>query len=209
MRALGIAVVGGLFALGEASVFQFSGYFTLSVHGWSPGQFSLMFIFGGAVGIIGNVIAGRLGDHLGRRAVGFVFLSLFPLFAWLFYNGPGWSLPIAWALFIFCTTAGGVIIRAFSTELFPTSHRGTAAAWLSLVQTLGWAAGLALVGLGTREPGDMARMTSLVSLAVLAAAVALLRLPETRGQELEAISGEKTTVRPALAAGQAESGRMP
>jgi predicted MFS family arabinose efflux permease len=187
MRALGIAAAGGLMAVGEAAVFQFTGYFTLTVHGWTPGQYSLMFIFGGAVGIIGNVVAGRLGDRVGRRTVGFVFLALFPVFAWLFYHGPGWSLPIAWALFVFCNTAGGVVVRAFSTELFPTSFRGTSAAWLSLVQTIGWAIGLGLVSLGT----DIARMTSLISLVVLVAAVALLALPETFRQELEAISHDE------------------
>ena len=55
-----------------------------------------MFIFGGAVGIIGNVFAGRLGDAIGRRWVGFGMLALFPLFAWIFYHGPSWSLPLAW-----------------------------------------------------------------------------------------------------------------
>jgi putative MFS transporter len=187
-RATGIAVVGGLFAIGEVSVFQFSGYFALSEHGWSPGQFSLMFILGGTIGILGNVAAGRLGDEIGRRTVGFVFLSLFPAFAWIFYNGPGWSLPLGWTGFVFCTTAGGVIVRAFSTELFPTSHRGTSAAWLSLIQALGWAAGLAIVGLGTQETGDIARMTGITSLAVLAGGFAILFLPETRRRELEEIS---------------------
>jgi MFS family permease len=189
-RALALALVGCLFAIGEASVFQFVGYFTLTVHHWTPGEFSLMFILGGAVGIIGNIISGRLGDRIGRRTIGFVFLSLFPVFAWLFYNGPGWILPIAWALFVFCNTAAGVVVRAFSTELFPTSHRGTSAGWLFLVQTFGWAIGLALVGLGTREGVDIARMTSLISLSVAVAAFALLLLPETYRQELEALSHE-------------------
>lgn len=184
-RALGIALVGGLMAIGEAAVFQFTAYFVLTVHGWSPGDFALMFILGGAVGIIGNIVAGRIGDRVGRRVVGFVFLSLFPLFAWLFYHGPGWSLPIAWALFVFCNTAGGVVVRAFSTELFPTSYRGTSAAWLSLIQTLGWALGLALVSLAG---GDLAVATSRIALVVLVAALALLALPETFRQELEAIS---------------------
>lgn len=191
LRVFGLAVVGGLFSFGEASVFQFTGYFTMTVHGWSPGQFSLMFVLGGAVGIIGNVVAGRLGDVVGRRTVGFAFLALFPLSAGLFYNGSGWVLPIAWTMVIFCTTAGSVTVRAFSTELFPTSHRGTAAAWLSLVQTLGWAAGLAVVGSGIQEAGDMAVMTTRVSMVVFGAALALLFLPETFRQELEILSHEE------------------
>lgn len=190
-RALGIAIVGLLFSIGEASVFQFTGYFTQTIHGWTPGEFSLMFILGGAVGIIGNVAAGRLGDRIGRKVIGFAFLALFPLFAILFYHGPGWSLPIAWAAFVFCNTAGGVVVRALSTELFPTSHRGTAAAWLSVVQTIGWAAGLAIVGAGTYDPGDIAAMTSRISLVVLVSAFMLLLLPETYRQELESISADE------------------
>jgi putative MFS transporter len=187
-RALGIAVVGGLMAIGESAVFQFTAYFTLTVHGWSPGEFALMFILGGAVGIMGNVVAGRIGDRVGRRVVGFVFLALFPVFAWLFYHGPGWVLPLAWALFVFCNTAGGVIVRALSTELFPTSYRGTSAAWLSLVQTVGWALGLALVSL---IGGEIAAATSWISMVVVVAACALLALPETYRQELEAISHDE------------------
>jgi putative MFS transporter len=184
-RALGIALVGGAMAIGESAVFQFTAYFVLTVHGWSPGDFALMFIIGGGVGIIGNIVAGRIGDRVGRRIVGFVFLALFPVFAWVFYHGPGWVLPIAWSLFVFCNTAGGVVVRAFSTELFPTSYRGTSAAWLSLVQTLGWALGLALVSL---VGGEIASATSWISTVVLVAACALLALPETYQQELEAIS---------------------
>jgi putative MFS transporter len=184
-RALGIAVVGGLMAVGESAVFQFTAYFVLTVHGWSPGDFALMFIVGGGVGIVGNIVAGRIGDRVGRRVVGFCFLALFPVFAWVFYHGPGWVLPIAWSVFVFCNTAGGVVVRAFSVELFPTSYRGTSAAWLSLIQTLGWALGLALVSL---VGGAIATATSWISLVVLVAAFALLALPETYQQELEAIS---------------------
>lgn len=199
-RALGVAAAGGLMAVGESAVFQFTGYFTLTVHQWTPAQFSLMYILGGGVGIIGNVVAGRLGDRIGRRIIGAVFLCLFPLFAWIFYHGPGWSLPIAWTLFVFCNTAGGVVVRAFSTELFPTSYRGTSAAWLSLVQAIGWSLSLVLVGLGTGSAGNIAYMTSLTSLVALGAAVALLALPETYRQELETISHDETEAPPAAAA---------
>jgi MFS family permease len=190
LRAIGITVAAGLFAIGETSVFQFTGYFTQHVRGWSPAEYSAMVLVGGGVGVLGNLVAGQLADRIGRRVVGGLAIGFFPAFAWLFYGGPGWSVPIAWTAFIFCETAAGAIIRAFSTELFPTAQRGTSAGWVSLVQTLGWAGGLWLVGLGTRVPGDIARLTSLVSLVALPGAATMLLLPETRRRELEAISPE-------------------
>jgi putative MFS transporter len=193
-RAAVITLAAWLFAFAEVSVFQFTSYFTQTVHAWAPGDYSAMVLVGGGFGIVGNVVAGRLGDRLGRRLVGALFVGLFPACAWLFYRGPGWGVPFAFALVVFCQTAGGVVIRTLSAELFPTSHRGTSAGWVALVQTLGWAAGLAVAGLGVRAPGDIARMTTLLSLAALLAAVALLLLPETRRRELEAISDDDTEV---------------
>ncbi len=188
-RTIILGLVGFLFAIGELPVFQFSSYFVQTRHGWSTGQYSLMFLLGGTIGILGNVFAGRLGDRVGRRWVGSVFLALFPVFAALFYHGPGWSLPIAWALFIFCTTAGGVTIRALSTELFPTAYRSTAAAWLSFSITLGWAAGLwAVSGDPTAETTGIATQITIISTSVFIAAALVLLLPETAGRELEEIS---------------------
>jgi len=194
MRALAIGLVGGLAPVGSMAAFQFSGYFTQTVHGWEPWRFSAMVIFGGGIGIIGNVVAGRLGDRIGRRVVGLFFMTLYPVAVWVFYRGPGWSVPGAWVLLVFCATASEVIIRALSTELFPTSHRSAAAGWLSFVNTIGAATGLWLVGLGTREPGDLARMISLLSLAVAVAGLFLLALPETNRRELEAISADDACV---------------
>ena len=83
-----------------------------------------------------------------------------------------------------------MIARALSTELFPTAYRGTAAGLLALAQTLGWGAGLALVGAIAEAAGDLARATSLVALVTLGAAILLLAFPETSRRELEATSGE-------------------
>lgn len=187
-RAAVVATAASLGAVGSISVFQFTAYYALKVHGWAPAQFSLMVIAGGAIGIVGNIAAGRLGDRIGRRIVGLIFLSGFPLFSWVYYNGPSWTLPIGWIGLVFCATAGQVITRALSTELFPTSQRGTAAGWLSLVETLGAAAGLALLSLDSETPADIARMTSLLAVAVFVAGLSLQLLPETRQRELEAIS---------------------
>lgn len=187
-RAAMVATAAGLGSIGSISVFQFTAYYALKVHGWVPAQFSAMVIVGGAIGIIGNIAAGRLGDRFGRRYVGLAFLSAFPFFAFIYYNGPGWCLPVGWIGLVFCATAGQVITRALSTELFPTSQRGTAAGWLSLVETLGAAVGLVLLGMRSETPADIARMTSLLAMAVFLAGLSLLLLPETNRRELEAIS---------------------
>jgi MFS family permease len=188
-RTAALGLAGLLVAVGEVAVFQFTGWYTQTVHGWSPGEYSTMVIAGGAIGIVGHVVAGRLSDRLGRRLIGFVVLAVFPLTAWLFYRGAGWLIPLGWILFVFCGTAGDIVLRSLSTELFPTAHRGTSAGWLSFVQTLGWAIGLALVGvLAGQQDGGIARATSALAFVVMAGGAALFLLPETRRRELEAIS---------------------
>jgi MFS family permease len=99
-------------------------------------------------------------------------------------------VPLGFGLFVFCSTASGVIIRAFSTELFPTSHRGTAAGWIAFVQALGWSVGLWLAGAIARIRGTLFDATTGLAFAALGAGVLLLFLPETRQRELEEISGE-------------------
>jgi MFS family permease len=190
-RVAAMAAVAALLGVGEVAAFQFTSYFAISAHGWTPAQYSSMVLLGGGVGIVGNVAAGRLGDRIGRRRVGAGFLTVLPFFAILFYNGPSWALPIGFAGFVFCATAGEVIVRALSTELFPTSHRGTSTGWAQLLQTLGWAGGLMLIS-GAQNIHEIARYTSLLVPLTIVAAVLLFALPETHRRELEALSHEET-----------------
>jgi MFS family permease len=189
-RAARLTTATLLVSVGDVATFQFTSYFAKEVHGWRPAEYATMFILAGAIGIVGNWAAGRLGDVIGRRRVGAGFFAAFPVAAVLFYNGPGWTMPLAFGAFVFCQTAGGTIIRALSTELFPTAHRGTSAGWISLVQTAGWALGLSMIGLWATDAAGIARATSAVSFAVLAGGLVLLGLPETRRRELEHISEE-------------------
>jgi len=179
-----------LVAVGDVAVFQFTAYYAQTVHGWTPGEYAVMFIVAGAVGVIGNIVAGRLADVVGRRTVGVSALVVFPVTAWCFYFGPGWMMPIAFAAFVFCQTAGVTMLRALSSELFPTSYRGTATAWAMLAQTVGWASGLWLLAVGTRRGADLASTTSQLAAVVLVGGLLLLALPETGRRELEAISDE-------------------
>lgn len=189
-RLLGVTLAGTLYSAGEIGVFQFCGYFTLNTHGWEPWRFSLMVVGAGAVGMVGNVVAGRLGDAVGRRPVGFAVAASFPILAWLFYHVPGFYLPVLWAFLTVCSVSCNVTIRALATEVFPTSHRGTSGGWLTLVQTLGTAGGLGLVSVGIAQGATLPFMVSVLAILTIVAGASLFLLPETSGRELEEISTE-------------------
>ncbi|UCE84837.1 MAG: MFS transporter [Deltaproteobacteria bacterium] len=187
-RAVGIAAVGFLPSVGLISAFQFTGYFTQAIHGWSRAEYAAMVFLAGAIGIIGNVAAGHLGDRFGRRRVGFLLLGTFPLWVTVFYNGPGWSLPFMWIGLVFSSSGGRVILRALAAELFPTSQRASSSGLFAILDTLGAALGLFILYFGSVEPGDFIGMTSALAFAVFAGAALLVFFPETRRRELEAIS---------------------
>jgi len=190
-RAVGIGLIGALSAAGHSSVYNFSSYFVQSVHGWSPGNYTVMMIAAGLVGIIGYPFTGRLADRTGRRSAGFALFAAFPLLALVFYQGPGWVLPLVWVPIIFTLTGGNTIARALGGELFPTSYRGTSAGWLQLAEAVGRSGGLFLVGAGTSRAIDIASMISGVAFASLLAGIVLLMLPETGRRELEEISADR------------------
>jgi putative MFS transporter len=187
-RAVGIALVGFVPAIGLISAFQFTGYFTQTVHGWSRGEYAAMVVLAGGLGIIGNVAAGRLGDRFGRRRVGILLLGSFPFFAAGFYNGPGWSLPITWIGLVFASSGGRVILRALASELFPTSQRASASGLFAILDTAGASLGLFILYFGSAQEGDFIGMTTVLAFAVLLGSSVLLFLPETRQRELESIS---------------------
>ncbi len=190
LRALAITAMGGLAAASHAAVFMFTSFFVQDVHGWLPWQYSLMFVLAGGVGIVGNVVAGRLGDVIGRRVIGFTFLSSFPFFGWAFYAGPSAFIPLAWVLLVFAVMAGNVSLRAIATEIFPTAHRGTATGWLFLVETVGAFVGLQLVFRLTHTTSFDPTPVIMVGFMILLGAFFIVLVPETRRRELEAISSE-------------------
>lgn len=187
-RTAGVIFVAAVSSFGHSVVYAFIGYFVLEYRAWEPWQYSAMVVLCGALGVVGNVHAGRLADRHGRRVVGLAVLGVFPVFAWLFFRGPGWILPVVWVLLVLVTMAGNVILRAFATELFPTSQRGTSAGMMSLAETFGAGVGLLSLSLLVAERGDLIAVLPVVASATLLAAVVILFLPETRQRELESIS---------------------
>jgi MFS family permease len=174
---------------GNASGFLFP-KFLQDAHHWSPGNVSSLFFFGGAVGIVGSIIAGRMSDRFGRRVMGTAFLFLAPLFTIWMYTASGWSIVPAWVLGTFFDFAGSMILSAYSAELFPTSYRSTAGSALAIAGTTGGALGLFFEGVLYNLTGSLPRAVCYLTVFWMIAPAILWFFPETSGRELEEISPE-------------------
>jgi putative MFS transporter len=189
-RVAAVGITGFFTAAGGIPLFQYASWHVLNNHGWTPGDYAMLVIGAGVIGVLGNVVGGRGSDRFGRRGVGSLFYAVAPLFTGLYFLGPAALLPLAWGLAVFCNSGGEVILRAMASELFPTRQRAASAGWLIGVQTLGWASGLFLVGWGTEQTGSLPLAVAAVAGSLVLGALALLVLPETSGHELESLHRE-------------------
>jgi putative MFS transporter len=164
--------------------------FLQEAHGYSAGNVTALFIFGGGIGILGNIASGRLSDQFGRRRMGACFMFLAPLFSIWMYTAPGFTIVPAWILSLFFDTAAGTILGAYSAELFPTSHRSTAGSALAVAGTTGGAIGLLLEGVLYAMTGSHWIAVRWLMIFWLIAPSMIFFLPETAGAELEDISPE-------------------
>jgi len=90
---------------GNAAGFLFP-KFLQEAHHWSPGNVSSLVFFGGAFGIIGSIVAGRMSDRYGRRVMGAAFMILAPLLTIWMYTATGRSIVPAWILETFFRCRG-------------------------------------------------------------------------------------------------------
>lgn len=190
-RLVAALVVAFLAMSYDIAGFGFATYVPITRYGWSPGAVSAMFIVAGGIGLPGWWLGGRLADRHGRRVAAVLFFLGLAVAEVAFYlGGPGMLWP-AFAAMVFCQGGKLTVLRAWGTELFPTSFRGAAASWLTASGTTGGMAGLALAGaLEQRLGGIETALAIIAGAGVAAAVVAWATLPETRGLELEAIAPE-------------------
>ena len=187
-RAVGIALVGFLPSLGLISAFQFAGYYTQQILGWSPGMYTAITLGGGGLALFGNVLTGRLGDHIGRRWIGSGLFLTFPIAVAMFYQGPAWAVPVGWMLMVLAGQGGRLITRALSTELFPTSERAAASGLFTILETCGAAAGLFVLFTYSDQQNDLSFVIPWLATAAAVSGLLLLLFPETKQKELEAIT---------------------
>ena len=162
------------------------------VHGYTPGEVTLLYIGGGGLAILGNVAAGALSDRLGRRLVMSVLVGAAGIGFYGFYNLRGWLVPVAWIVQVFAITGVGVLFKALGSELFPTSYRSTASGIRAIAGTLGGVAGLALEGRLYELAGShAAAITLMIPSLIIPPLVIYAFLPETATRELEDIAPER------------------
>jgi len=187
-RSFAVAAMALAFAIGAGPAFGLLSDFVQTTHDWTPGQYSLMAIVAGAVGIIGNPAMGWGADRVGRRPIAMTAFGVFPLVALGIYFGPAAGIPLFWIPFVFILTGSNVLMRIISSELFPTSSRNTALGWETLCETMGGAIGFALVGSFTAASASIAPAVVAVSALTVFGVIVVWMLPETAGKELEATS---------------------
>jgi len=190
VAVIGLAVVPLDFVLVTASLFMAK---TLQeVHGYAPGEVTVLYLVGGALGILGNIAAGALSDRWGRRGVLGLLLGVLALAFYSFYNGSGPAIAVIWVVQVFALQGVGVLFKALGSELFPTSYRSTASGVRAILSTLGGSAGLVLEsGLYAAAGSHGAAITWMLPALAIPPLVIWFGLPETATRELEEIAPER------------------
>ncbi len=177
---------GSVAAFGAA--YSFASYRATTTFGWSPARVSTMVLVGGGLGFWGWILFGRFTDTGGRRVAGSIALVGLGAAIVTFYATT--YLFAAFAALVFFEAGTTIAVNALSTEVFPTALRATARAWLTNAGVAGGMLGLLAVWLLSERAGGHAGVIAILGLVPFALAPLMFVLPETRGRELEAASGE-------------------
>jgi putative MFS transporter len=182
-----LVLLAGIASAAGAAAFTFASYRATTTFQWTATQVSTMLILGGSIGLCGWFAFGRLAERLGRRPVG-IIASVFGGLAGLAYYQTSWLMP-AFAALVFSEAGVAIALNSLGTELFPTRMRTTAKTGITIAGILGATAGLALVGALSRAGlAGIDTASAVLALLPALASPALLRLPESRGLELERLA---------------------
>jgi putative MFS transporter len=171
-------------------------FFAERERGFSSGQVAFYIICAYGLGTLGYYTCGRVMERVGRRPTAMVYVLGAVTFSILLFQTT--SRPVSFVALLLAVFFGlGMrpALSAFATELFPTEIRGQAVAWTrNVFEIAGYVFGPALVGIlgdhATGAIGNIGDTVSVLMLAMLPSVYLIWRyMPETKGRELEEISG--------------------
>ena len=164
--------------------------------GFTSAQIGFFIIFAYGLGVFGYVACGRLMERIGRRPTATIYFAMGAFWAIVLFQVQSKALSFpALILAVFFGLGAAPVLGAFASELFPTDIRAQSAAWvLNIFEIAGYAFGPLLVGvLGDHATGPVGSIGDSVSLLMLlwlpGIYIVWRYLPETKGMELEDITG--------------------
>ncbi|MBW3590951.1 MAG: MFS transporter [Actinobacteria bacterium] len=185
-----ICLLTGAAALvtGPANTFVF--FFAESVQNLDRSVMAQAVLAAGPLGLAGLVAGRWTADHLGRRVSSAVALAGVSVAAIVTYSSGPVGVVVGYLGAMFAAAVYTPASGALSTELFPTSMRSTAAGWITASGVLGAVAGLALFGILADTAGSFAMASVYLAGPVILLSLLYIKLPETRGRELEEVDSD-------------------
>ena len=183
LRLLAVLAFSIAFVTGPMNTFLF--VYAENALGMSRSSTAAMVLAAGPLGLVGLVIGRWAADRLGRRVTAAGAQAMVALAGMLTYSGSRAALAAGYLLAILVASAYAPAFGALGSELFPTSVRATVAGWLVAAGVVGAVAGLVAFGLLTDALDSFSTAAVLICAPVVLTCVLFVRLPETRGLELE------------------------
>lgn len=160
----------------------------ISVVGVAAGEAAIILLIGGTLGAAGFFVGGHLADSWGRRSTSIVSLLLTIAGGLTLYSVT--SIPVivvaamvsGFGTFAFVPSAG-----SHRAELFPTHLRSSANTAATNAAVAGSAIGL-ISGVWTIDNLGLTETIYLLAVGTAGAAALIATLPETRGQDLTAVT---------------------
>ncbi len=186
-----VIAIGLLAAAFGAVGAAFSTERMISDVGLSTGNTVLILLIGGTLGGIGFFVGGHMADSWGRRRTSALSLIMALIGGITVYSSTTIAVIVpavmvsAFGTFAF-VPAGG----SHRAELFPTTLRSSANTAVSNAGLAGSALGL-MAGILTIDALGLSNTVYLLGVGTLAAAILTLTLPETKGQDLTAVSADR------------------
>jgi MFS family permease len=194
-----LALVGGtafLAAVFIAPALEFVTRYLDRSHDFSSFEIVAFLAVTGLPSFPALIAGGRLADLYGRKPVGVPLVAASATaYAGFFLAPSPWIWPLALAGAVL-GSAGGAALAPYDSELFATRIRSVARSTILALAVAGSAFGLLSVGLLSQLIGLGPAIASLAVLPLAAAAIVLLRFPETARLELEVTAREAVNIPP-------------